>query len=878
MMIEWIIMSAIDTRFLAILFPSAFFATLSAAYLTNPSESTFRAYLTEQSFRQYLSRLDENCDDAATKLREGASRMASSRGTNPVTSHILPIDGTSPFHFANRASVSLRTPKHVFHSFGIFTVAAMIPLPKPSMHDDRNRLMISDSWYIGAFGKWWRGGILETWYQDVISRSKDEESWSSGILSMKSLDMLQDFAGPVAKLGLSGNFANGSPPKLRNRERPTVRNAAVAPRNSSPPPLPKSASLPLHTTRVLPTASERPLTAISHPLPAQPQQQNNATEPKAVVGTSIPSRSPSTLFDQSPRIAQLLEQISTSKSSLVDLRAQLLDYQTSASQTHALLQEEVNSHRERKRIEDAGKLGTKSRMRALEDSKRSAESVKRDADKRLKSAQAAHDHATQRIQSLDKETVALQEQTVADEEMVRKGVEEVSSAEREIVEELELKKQEIKDAEDIVTALNQRARELEDELEEEREKLRNKKHSIETRKAKRSQAQARISSWSPSQNGFMDSGNGSLELNGQPQFDGFAPYRHSHLTVNTLSAFDPTSFPVEESAMARPSYDGYAHSVHGLNGFADEVSRSFGLSVASPTGQSLIPSGLITSLDGPESIATSRSFQSDTDPYVEKEWRSKHNPGHEGLEVSRTYDPFYASPVSLTNPSFPSSKRSSLDGHGYTYSNESTEDMEFGRRGPWSTGSHGDDSLNSHSSDGDSLEGSVNAQRKASACRWFPTLPKDKSRKGLNPDAKEFNMLSSKGPTHHSVPSFDNLNPTGLGSSMLPSSSTSATATARTSDSLFLRAFAPSPAEREALQRALGGANTSFERLPSLSDVGSIPSSPSHIHALPHAPTTQANKLQLPSWLSAFPRGRKTQFSPWGDEELSSSNSSSSKP
>jgi len=101
---------------------------------------------------------------------------------------------------------------------------------------------------------------------------------------------------------------------------------------------------------------------------------------------------------------------------------------------------------------------------------------------------------------------------------------------------------------------------------------------------------------------------------------------------------------------------------------------------------------------------------------------------------------------------------------------------------------------------------------------------------------------------------------------MISSSSTS------TSDSLLLRAFAPSPAEREALQRALGGANTSFERLPSLSDVESIPSSPSDIHALPHhhhALNPHVNKLQLPGWLFTFPRGRKTQFSPWGDEEPS---------
>lgn len=165
-----------------------------AAYLTNPSESTFRTYLTELSFRQHLSRLDEHSDDVAAKHRQGASGTAASKGLNFVSSYILPLDESSLFHFTNCASVSLRTPKHVFHSFGIFTIAAMIPLPKPLRRNDRNALMISDSWYIGAFGKWWRGGVLETWYQDVISRSKDEESWSSGILSMKTLDMLQDLA------------------------------------------------------------------------------------------------------------------------------------------------------------------------------------------------------------------------------------------------------------------------------------------------------------------------------------------------------------------------------------------------------------------------------------------------------------------------------------------------------------------------------------------------------------------------------------------------------------------------------------------------------------------------------------------------------------
>lgn len=587
----------------------------------------------------------------------------------------------------------------------------------------------------------------------------------------------------------------------------TCRNSSSTPRSSTPPPLPKSASLPLHTTRSLPSAPERSLTVVPHQ--PQPQQPSNAVDAK--VGASIPPRSPSALFDQSPRITQLLEQISTSKSSIADLRTQLLDCQSCASQNHASLQEELSSHRERKRIEDSSKLETKARMKTLEDSKRSAESVKRDVDKQLKSAQSVYDQTTRRIQSLDDETAALQDQTAVDEEKLQTGVNEISCTERELADEIESKKREIRETESVVAALNRRAKELEDLLDEQREKIKKKKGLFENRKAER---QARCSSWSPPQKGLMDSSNGLLEANKQLEY---VPYQHQ--IRNRLPAFT-----LNGSVRQPPSY---ATSIgHGLDGYSDKAP------IALPVGQSLIPSGLIASLDGTES--TWRAFQSDSDPYLEE---FRHRQGHEDFKMCRTFNP--------------SSKRSSLDGHRYASvydSSGSTEDMEFGRRVPWPTASHGDDSWRSHLG----RELFEDNDRAQTTRRWFPT---DKSKKGLNPDAREFNMTPpSKGPSR---PSFDNLNPTGLRPSMTSTS---------TSGSLLLRAFAPSPAEREALQRALGGANTSFERLPSLSDVESIPSSPSHIHALPHS---HVNKLQLPGWLFTFPRGRKTQFSPWADEEPS---------
>jgi len=171
------------------------------AYLTNPSENSFRAYLTEQSFRQHLSRLDDNTDDDHVTQDELRSHYSLPGRGGPNSYHTRAFDSSSPFHFANRASVSLRTPKHVFHSFGIFTIAAMVPLAKSDGADshrssnDRDGSMISDSWFIGAFGQWWRGGVIESWYQDVVSRSNDEESWSSGILGMKTLDKVNEYNG-----------------------------------------------------------------------------------------------------------------------------------------------------------------------------------------------------------------------------------------------------------------------------------------------------------------------------------------------------------------------------------------------------------------------------------------------------------------------------------------------------------------------------------------------------------------------------------------------------------------------------------------------------------------------------------------------------------
>lgn len=154
----------------------------SSAYLTNPTESSFRAYLTEQSFRQHISRLDDAYEEAVAHQDR---RSLTSVAPKPVTQ--LTRGAPATFPFASRASVSLRTPRHIFHNFAILTVASMAPLVDFHSVANAHSFIASDLWYVGAFGRWWRMGPVDFWCQDFLIQSK-EEGWSSGVFHIHNLD------------------------------------------------------------------------------------------------------------------------------------------------------------------------------------------------------------------------------------------------------------------------------------------------------------------------------------------------------------------------------------------------------------------------------------------------------------------------------------------------------------------------------------------------------------------------------------------------------------------------------------------------------------------------------------------------------------------
>lgn len=529
----------------------------------------------------------------------------------------------------------------------------------------------------------------------------------------------------------------------------------------------------------------------------------------ATLVSAPPSRSSSTSFEQSPAIAEVLRQIASAKTSVAELRTQLAESQTAASQSRFVLQQEVDAHREKKKQEDVSKADLKTRTKNLEDAKRHAEGLKKEADKKLKVAQTTRDDVTRRMELVNDKIVQLQAQLAQDVEFISSRKNQVVGEERDIPNSIEQKRQEIKVAEDEVHAFNQRSRGLEEKLSSRRERLRILRDKIEQYNERRSTAgfNQRQHFYQQLQDPWLV----GVDDAGQPlvspvqqderlwntQLDFMNAQLPSPSTISSVSLEDHVTAPNGKGFSESSLFNGHANGIHHKS-----------VTTQGYFTPDFVPIGHGTVFEEDNNI--SRSFKSDSDPYLDRDfWRVSHANGN-------------------------------LDGS--TLTTASTDDVHVSpssrpdyKNGPYSLPTKHVDS--------------TNKPRLRSS-----TL----SSKGLNPDAKEFNFFpssntfSGSGSLHSSVaskstpPTYDVLNPSGC-----PSTTT-------TSQQSLLRAFALSPEEREALQRTLGGpSNRSFERLLSLSDVGSISSSPSGGDF----------GSRLPVWLQALPRNRKANFSPWDDEE-----------
>jgi hypothetical protein len=571
---------------------------------------------------------------------------------------------------------------------------------------------------------------------------------------------------------------------------------------------------------------------------------------------STQPRSSATLLEHSPLLDEVLRQITNSKESVLDIHTQIAECQLVTTRSHAVLQLEVETYRERKQQEDAARLELKSRTKLLDDSKRGAEGAKKDGDKNLKAVQLMRDNTGYQLESLQEKILTLQGHLLEDRDFI--FCYEKQSLEPAINDTLEQKKADIRAAEHSVAILNRRSRELEDRLSSERERLRILRQKSEDQKL-----------YYP----FLE----DIDLVSQ-HYDRRLPPSIAHSSnLNPLPfvmpggrADLPATTTLDSQLLHYPRngdlYDscGAAHvgntkaskniipGVHqdAPSDGSQETFRSVRSEVVSTIGSGLNVVARDHTGDASESFG-------DTDPENERNWygnldscNHRHQGGYSSLSIPMFIptlsDSDRSSEVYVQSYGGPDcAKPAKFDVEHTNWTQSLAVNLPPPYDIPVTDYCHATNILDqSQSTRSLALTTSSNINE-------FSLF-----------DNPSFDISSDTGNASANS-TFDALNPNGLGSVLVTPPSTSQS---------FLRAFAPSPAEREVLQKALSSStNASLERLPSLSVVGSLPSSPtsSHVHGLPqHSHSLRDLSSFLPTWLKAFPRSGTVKFSPWEDEDL----------
>ena len=647
----------------------------------------------------------------------------------------------------------------------------------------------------------------------------------------------------MGSAGFQAHFGQGSLPELRNRERSTTRQSIAHPRSSTPPPLPKSVSLPLH-------AIQRPLTngryscdrlSKMKPSPPRPCTVNN---PSRHGTSSTQSRSSVTLLEHSPLLDEVLRQITNSREAVLDIRTQLEECQLVTTRSHAVLQREVETYRERKQQEDAAKLELKARTKFLDDSKRGAEGGKKDAEKNLKAIQLVRNNAGHQLESVRQKILALESHLLEDQNFI--FYYQNQSLEHPLNDTLEQKKADIHAAEHSVAILNQRSRELEDRLSSERRRLRILRQKSEDQKScypflehmnPMSQHDRRSKPLSPSTT--HDSSLNRLPFV-TPDGGADLPTIHDSQLLHHPRNACPDAFVGNVEANKNIVLEVPQHAP--FDGSQESSFSSVESEVVSTTFGSGLNHGFILSRGHSDDV--SGSFGWDRDTGTEKNW---------GGYRSSSSIPTFIPTISDGDRSF-ETRFQSYDSPNYRSANFNAEHANW-------TESLDVNSPAPYDISGTNYYHATNIIDQSQPTRSLPSTTLTVSEFGLFENPCFEHSSDTGNASANSM--FDALNPTGLGSALVtPSSSTSQS---------LLRAFAPSPAEREALQRALtGSTNASLERLPSLSAVGSLPPSPasSHIRGLPqHSHSLRDLGSFFPTWFKAFPRSSTVKFSPWEEED-----------
>lgn len=409
------------------------------AFATNPSDDSFRSFLTDLALREHLHHFRQDAIDSSNKS------LSNGEESNDIQALAQKeVDRSLPHAhpFTNRISVSLRTPAYERRDYGLLSTI--------TVSEQDHEGMIQSRRFIGIFGKWWIGGVMQHRLPRSTSEKAKEYAW--GVLNMQSRNLSQQQDDEESSRSPNASInarLDDSAPSDHNVEKASTGRRRKHGNKAKSSHSPLQATITKDASTSYDSKMAEDLITGEVTMPSSPTLNGELELSK---GDGERKHS---IVDASQAEA------------IAEAQAQLDQVRIASESARQLLQSQLDEMRTRKKDEDATRLDVKGRMKTLDEHKRQAEGTRREAERRLKAAKGLKELLENKIQAKSDEIIVLRKRETANqnkaEESERRKAEKVDDLHRKI----ETKKEEEASVDNELDVLNERLEKIQQQLLEE---------------------------------------------------------------------------------------------------------------------------------------------------------------------------------------------------------------------------------------------------------------------------------------------------------------------------------------------------------------------------------------------------------------------------
>lgn len=419
------------------------------AFATNPSETSFRSYLTDLALHQHLHHFRQDAIDASDRR---LSSMSSDE-LQGLTRREADRPSTQGHSFATRISVSLRTPAYSRNDYGLITTVVV--------SEQRHDGSLQSRRYVGAFGKWWTGGVVCERRHGMADSQKTSSSnfvqnpW--GVSEMQAMDpasLREEQTVSTARQ----KSTDDTLVSVSQTEKTTIGRRK------------KHGNKARHTHSPLLSMSKDASTSYDSK-GGEDSFTGERTSPNSPILNSDASLTvPAERAQYSaPHMPQNTE--SAHFEGVLEAQSQLNQVRMASEAARKNLQTQLDELRARKKDEDAARLDLKVRMKTLDEHKRQAEGMKREAEKRLKAANGLKELLENRTAAKAQEIDDLRKKEAVTQEKAEASVSSKAKRLAELWQKIGEQKEEEASVERDIAALEEKIEAMQDRLLEEQGNL-----------------------------------------------------------------------------------------------------------------------------------------------------------------------------------------------------------------------------------------------------------------------------------------------------------------------------------------------------------------------------------------------------------------------